>query len=240
MRVIDMHCHILPGLDDGSKSEQESVQMLKLAKKQGIRGLIATPHYSPSYRKSTPGQIGELCKKMEEKAQKLVDPGFRIYPGQEIFYSEDVPEKLEKKEILTMAGSQYVLTEFLPGTPYSAIERAVRELTHAQYTPILAHVERYQALREGDRVEELAEFGACMQMNYRPIGGKWYSETTRWCRSVLKEGLIDFLGTDMHNTGTRQPETAKAMVWMEKHLDKGYIQNITYKNVGKILKNEKL
>ena len=90
-----MHCHILPGLDDGSKSEQESVQMLKLAKKQGIRGLIATPHYSPSYRKSTPVQIRELCKELEERAQELVDPGFRIYPGQEIFYSEDVPEKLE-------------------------------------------------------------------------------------------------------------------------------------------------
>ena len=139
-----------------------------------------------------------------------------------------------------MAGSRYVLTEFLPGTPYSAIERAVRELTHAQYTPILAHIERYQALREGERVEELAEFGACMQMNYRPIGGKWYSETTRWCRAVLKEGLIDFLGTDMHNTGTRQPETAKAMIWMEKHLDKGYAQDIAYRNAVKVLKNEKL
>ena len=104
----------------------------------------------------------------------------------------------------------------------------------------MAHIERYQALREVERVEELAGFGACMKMNYGPIGGKWYSETTRWCRDVLKEGLIDFLGTDMHNTGTRQPETDKAMVWMEKHLDKGYIQDITYRNPGKILKNEKL
>lgn len=240
MRVMDMHCHILPGLDDGPKSEQESIQMLKLAKKQGIRGLIATPHHSHSYRQAGPRQIEELCRSLEKKAQAVIEPGFRIYPGQEIFYSEDVPEKLEKKEILTMAGSQYVLTEFLPGAPYSAIERAVRELTHAQYTPILAHVERYQALREGDRIEELAEFGACMQMNYRPIGGKWYSETTRWCRAVLKEGLIDFLGTDMHNTGTRQPETLKALVWMEKHLDNDYIQDIIYRNPGKILKNEKL
>ena len=81
MKIIDIHCHILPGLDDGSKSEQESVQMLKLAQKQGIRGLIATPHYSPSYRKSTPGQIRELCRKLEERARELVDPDSGSIPG---------------------------------------------------------------------------------------------------------------------------------------------------------------
>ena len=73
------------------------------------------------------------------------------------------------------------------------------------YRPVIAHIERYGALREKGRVEELTEIGALMQMNYRRIGGKWYEETTRWCRKMLKDEKIHFLATDMHNTKARKP-----------------------------------
>ena len=164
-----------------------------------------------------------------------MSPAFRIYPGQEIYYSQETSEKLRRNQLLTMGGSAYILIEFMPNVPYSLVYRAVRELTEKGYCPILAHIERYGVLREKGRVEELIKAGAYMQMNYRRIGGKWYDETTRWCRKMLREEKIHFLATDMHNTKDRRPETKEAEVWMLKHLGRAYIEKITWKNAEKIL-----
>ena len=179
MRKVDMHCHILPGLDDGAKSMSASIQMIKIAKRQNIKALIATPHYSNQFQNDDPEKIKDLCGILEQKAQEEVDKRFRIFPGQEIFSSEDIVDKLNGGKALTMAGSKYVLVEFLPSVPYSGILRTVQSLILNQYMPILAHIERYSVLREKGRIEELQDMGAYMQINYRSIGGKWYEEKTR-------------------------------------------------------------
>lgn len=239
MKKIDLHCHILPGLDDGAKTMEESLKLLKDARKQEILSVVATPHYSPRFRNEDPEQIKRLCKALEEKAREVIDPDFRIYEGQEIFYTEDVLQKLEKGEILTIAKSPYLLLEFLPQVPYSQIYRAVRQMVFAGYRPILAHVERYMVLREPGRVDELREIGAYLQMNYRRIGGKWYNETVRWCRKMLKQEKIHFLATDMHDIRYRYPATEEAELWMQKHLEMSYRKRICFENAERILKINK-
>lgn len=238
MRKTDIHAHILPGLDDGASDEGESLKMLRMAAKQGVRAVTATPHYSEAFRSTSPEEIRRQCMLLEQKAQEEVRQNFKIYPGQEIFYAEDVVQKLKEGRLLTLGASAYVLIEFHPASPYSMIYKGIREMTMAQYWPVIAHIERCTALREKGRVEELIDAGALMQMNYRSIGGKWYEETTRWCRKMLKEGNVHCLGTDMHNTKTRRPETQKACEWMEKHLDDIYIRDIYYRNAEKILGNK--
>lgn len=235
IKKIDIHCHILPKTDDGSGSLQESISMLKMAYRQGIQAVVATPHYSHQFRKENPEALKGLCRKLELSAQKEVDPEFRIYSGQEIYYSEDTLAMLKKNRLLTMGGSNYILIEFMPNVPYSLLYKAVRELTMEQYCPILAHIERYGVLREKGRVDELIKAGAYMQMNYRCIGGRWYDETVRWCRKMLKSQMVHFLATDMHNTKSRRPQTQEAEAWMEKHLERTYIEEITWKNQEKIL-----
>lgn len=215
------------------------MKLLKAARKQEILSVVATPHYSPRFRNDDPEKIKRLCKELEVKAREVIDPDFRIYEGQEIFYTEDVLQKLEMGEILTIAGSPYVLLEFLPQVPYSQIYRAVRQLVFAGYNPILAHVERYQVLREPGRVEELREIGALLQMNYRRIGGKWYDETVRWCRKMLKQKKIHFLATDMHDMRYRYPATTEGEIWMQKHLELPYRKKICYGNAERILKTRK-
>lgn len=238
MKRIDFHCHVLPGVDDGATEEKESLRMLKLAGKQGVYAVVATSHYSRQFPNENLEQLRRLREELQRKIRIEIKKDFIIYAGQEIFYTEDVVEKLKEKKILTLNESAYVLVEFFPSTPYSMILDAVRKLTMAQYIPILAHFERYTFLREGNHVGDLIQMGALMQMNYRPIGGKWYTETTRWCRKMLKEGNVHFLGTDMHNTGTRKPEIMEASHWMEKHLDREYIKDISYRNAEKILMNQ--
>lgn len=235
MKKIDIHCHVLPKLDDGPASLQESIRMLKMANKQGIQAVAATPHCSHQFRQEDPEKIKNLCRRLEIKARAEVDPDFRIYPGEEIFYSQETLEMLKRNQLLTIGEGRYILIEFMPNVPYSLLYRAVRELTEVQYRPILAHIERYGVLREKGRVEELIKAGASMQMNYRRIGGRWYDETVRWCRRMLKNGSIHFLATDMHNTKSRRPQTQEAEIWMEKHLEKAYMEEICWKNAQKIL-----
>lgn len=214
--------------------------MLRMAYRQGVRAVIATPHYSAQFRNDRPDWIRGKCQKLEMWAQENLNLEFRIYPGQEILYSEEAVEKLEKGELLTLAGSSYALVEFYPSSSYSVIYRAVREFTSSRYIPILAHIERYEALREAGRVEELYEAGARMQMNYRSVKGAWYNANTRWCRRMLKEERIHFLGTDMHNTTYRCPDTEETCRWMEAHLTKRYMREVCYKNAEHVLNDERV
>lgn len=240
MKKIDIHSHVLPGIDDGARGLEESIRMLKMAKKQNICAVIATPHYSDHFPNADPEVIKKTCHILEKKAREEVDPHFRIFTGQEILMSDGVLDLLEQKKLLTMAGSNYILIEFHIFVSYSSIFQTVQRLLLNQYRPILAHAERYSVLREKGRIEELIEMGAYIQINYRPIGGKWHEERTRWCRKMLKEGKVHFLGTDMHNTEGRCPETLEAEIWMKKHLDPFYIKKISYRNPIRIIKQEKI
>ena len=240
MEITDIHCHILPGIDDGAQTETESFRMLKMAYEQGIHTFFATAHASHSYPDSRPDVIVSKCKDLEKQVQKTIGAEIRIHSGQEILFSDSVLNRLDKGELLTLAGSSYVLLEFFPTTSYTVIRRVIREFSMSVYDPVLAHIERYEALREEGRVEELIENGAYMQMNYRTIGGKWYEQSVRWCRDMLKNENIHFLGTDMHNTSYRAPDTKAAVKWLKKHLEESYLKDICTGNAEKVLQNTRI
>lgn len=240
--MIDIHAHILPGVDDGASKMKESIRMLSMASDQGITDVFATSHYSKSYKNTDPEKFRELCKKVEKRVNRRKGADkkkkIRIWTGQEIFYSEEVPALLNEGRLMTLADSDYVLIEFYPAVAFSEISRAVRELTMEGFDPVIAHAERYECLRTGDRVADLIEQGAYIQLNYRSIGGKWYSATTRWCRKMLKNQYVHVLGTDMHNTKSRPPETEEAVKWMRLHLDRSYVKKLLHGNARKIIKNK--
>ena len=145
---------------------------------------------------------------------------------------------LEEDKLLTLADSNYVLIEFMPAVPYSEICTAVQNLSRTRYVPVIAHAERYRCLRKGKRLEELIGLDALIQMNYRSVGGSWHDVTARWCRDNLKKGNVHLMGTDMHNTGNRMPDTKEAMSWMRTHLDRKYLKKITKDNALRITENK--
>lgn len=237
--ILDVHSHILPKLDDGASSGKMSVEMLREAARQGVKRVIATPHYSAFFPNTDPERIRGLCRGLNRKASKEgID--CRVCPGQEIMYSEGVLELLEQGRLLTMADSSYLLIEFDPGAAFSFIYKAIRECTSEGYSPVIAHVERYGSIREKGRVDELTGQGAYLQMNYRSINGGWRSSSARWCREMLKEKKIHFLGTDMHNMTTRKPEITPAYEWLKKHLDADYVRRIVKGNAKMILSDKKI
>ena len=131
MELIDIHAHIRPGVDDGSRGREESETMLSMAYRQGIRRIIATHHYS---RRRGSGGLAELADRLNVRAQAIYGD-FEILPGQETYYYEGLAEALKSGQALTLAGSRYVLVEFDPGASYRQLYQGVRKLIMARYVP---------------------------------------------------------------------------------------------------------
>lgn len=234
--LFDIHAHLLPRVDDGSRSVEETCELIRKAKQFGFRSFFVTPHYSR--RRGTEGLLEAF--EMIKKEIKKQEPEVELYLGQETFYHESLAERLKDGMAFTLANSQYVLVEFDPSVSYQALGRAARKLTASGYIPIIAHVERYHCLREKGRLNELIRGGCLLQMNYDSLQGHWFSSETRWCRKQVKEKKIHFLGTDMHRTDFRPPEISKALKWLESELSSDRFAKITAGNARKVLNNEKI
>ncbi len=187
-KIIDVHAHIIPGVDDGARSLEESCRMLCMAAEQGITAAIATPHYS---RKRELKGLEELTERLQQEVRKHY-PEFAIYQGQETYYHDGLTEHLLEGKAYTLAGSSYVLVEFDERAPFEEILRGIRALMNAGYLPVLAHMERYPALRGRGLMEELLRNGCLFQMNYDSLKGSGlkYMKEVSWCRRQVKEGHI--------------------------------------------------
>jgi len=125
-----MHCHILPGVDDGAKDLEETKKMLNIAYKDGVRYIIATPHYHPKRGQSSQVEIKRQLNLVRQEAKKI-DENFLIFYGNEIYFGQDIPELLQEKKILAMNGRDYVLVEFSPSAEaaYIKVEKAFNEMS---------------------------------------------------------------------------------------------------------------
>ena len=231
----DLHCHILPALDDGAGSMEKTRKMLKIAYNEGIRQMIATPHFYPSRKSATVEEVQETLRKVQEKMSAW-DFKIRLYAGNEIYYHNEVPELLENGKVGTLAGGRYVLVEFDPDVLYSGLRNAVRSLVSSGYYPIVAHYERYRCLKENtERLMQLRYDGAMLQMNFDTLlikGGLFHRNP--W-RGLLKDGYVDFLGSDTHGMDFRPPHIGKAVEWMDAEVDPWLKESILERNIQLLL-----
>lgn len=232
---IDIHTHVLPGIDDGAKNWDICLQMLSKSAECGVTKVIATPHYIPWKKKVNGEQIKQLCKEAEEKLLEKHGISMDIYPGHEIYYSIEILEKLKNGEVLTLAGSRYILVEFEPEVSYQTVLRAVKDFWDAGYIPILAHVERYRCIQHSDRMEALKEMGALFQMNVESFQRGIFDANSRWAKKCLLKGWIDFLASDMHNMKNRTPMSNEKLRWVQKRLSPDYQKELLYGNSKEIL-----
>lgn len=235
MIKIDIHTHVLPGIDDGAKDWDTCLLMLARSAACGVKAVIATPHYVPWGQKSSPKEIEELCLQAEKKLSEKHGISMDIYYGNEIYYNTDAIQKVREGKILTLAGSRYVLLEFESSTSYQVFCRAVKEFRDAGYIPIIAHMERYECLRNASKMQELKDMGALFQMNVEALGGGFFDRNSRWSKECLLEEQVDFLASDMHGLHTRTPMTEEKLLWVQKHLNPKYQKELLYKNAQNIL-----
>lgn len=233
----DIHAHILPGVDDGSSSMEETVNMLKLAIQQEIKTIIATPHFNTRKSNVPPEELQRVRDEVEREAKKL-DNEFSILLGNELFYSDSVINALNKKEALTLNGTRYVLVEFSFGEKYKAIYQGLGNLIRSGYVPILAHVERYSCLsRSEELIGEIIELGCYIQMNCNSLkGGLFHSKSTE-NRKLVNNGMIHFLGSDCHDQKIRVPNMKSTVEALYKKCDNKIIDSIVVENPRLLLEN---
>ena len=235
--MIDVHTHVLPGIDDGAKDWDICLKMLLLSVNSGIRVVIATPHHTPWARGASPTEIINLCKEAERKLLQEYKVEMRILPGNEIYYSTGTLEALKAGTAMTLAESQYVLIEFEDQASFSTVYRAVRELRDGGYIPILAHIERYQCMYKEENMSRLKKGGALFQMNVEALRGGIFDRRSRWAKRCIQKGLIDFVASDMHNLTTRAPFQQRDLEWLCNKIQPENHEDLLHENGEKILKH---
>jgi len=223
---IDMHSHVIWGVDDGAQTREETFRMLVEAAEDGIDTIICTPHVTPGVYEF-PEQIfrdhfEEACEFIQRKNLYL-----RLYRGAEILYTENTPRFLREGKTATLAGSAYALIEFSPTDTKEHIFNAVQKVAGAGFRPVLAHMERYPAIRTLDQVRELKEhFRAFVQINARSLLRKQPLFRRKFFNGLFQEGLVDFVATDTHALPGRETCMTEGMREIEKKFGKKIAEGI--------------
>lgn len=201
--MIDLHCHILPGIDDGAKDLSESIEMARKAVEQGIQTIVATPHHLNN-RYENPKQ--RILKKVEELNQvlKYEKIDLTILPGQETRIYGELVTGYEMGEIQPVNGSQYVLVEFSSSHVPRYTEKLFYDLQVKGLIPVIVHPERNQEIIEQpDLLYKLVQNGALTQVTAGSICGDFGKKIRNFSLQLIESNLTHLIASDAHNTKTR-------------------------------------
>lgn len=233
--LYDIHCHILPGVDDGARNMEEALWMLNKEYKDGVRHVILTPHFRYEMFEPHMNIVTRGFMQLRREIGNVGQGDMQIYLGCELHSSMDMVECLKKGRRLTMAGSRYVLVEFSNNDEKSYIEERIRSLLMNGFIPIIAHAERYHATRNDIRfLSELREAGAYIQINADTISGQSGFGEKMFAKKLMKQGLLDFVGSDGHRQNERIPEMGRCVEKVEKMMGTEYAKKIFIRNPRKI------
>lgn len=229
--MIDIHQHVLYGLDDGSESFDMTKELLLSSREQGVHTIVATAH---ALKGRSDFDLA-LYRERFSSVQAWLDTeniAIRLLSGCEILYSPSAVRMLDEGKILTMNGTRFALVEFFPDTGYHEIMKAMREFINGGYRPIIAHVERYADLRTKklERIEELRQMGVKFQINGSAALRASGLFGDSFVKKLLKEGIPDYVGSDAHGWGTRKVNLKSAYEALVKLVGPGYAGALTEGN----------
>ena len=227
--MIDIHSHILPEVDDGSHSLEESIQMCRTSADDGVTVMVATPHAHDGVHTTHDPEF--LRQKVAELNEQLGGT-LRVVIGCELRFTHDIVRQVcETKSAPTIAGGPYVLVEFPHTVVPPGSERPLFELMSNQITPIIAHPERNQMLiAEPERFFPIIEMGALGQMDTGSITGQFGKRVQQAVRVMLEHGLIHFIASDCHNTRNRLPGMSDAVALTAEIVGAEYARAIAEAN----------
>jgi protein-tyrosine phosphatase len=203
--MIDLHCHILPGIDDGPATLEESLAMCRIASADGIETIVATPHFRPGRFNASSHLIRESLSGLDAAVQQE-GMRLRILPGAEVAISPELPHYLETAQHLAINNGRYFLAELPPDGVLPRWDSFLLSLTKSGKTPILAHPERNPWF--WSRPEALYSFvgqGGVVQITAQSLTGFWGEEARDFSRLLLEHNLVHVLGTDAHDARYRAP-----------------------------------
>jgi protein-tyrosine phosphatase len=225
--MVDMHSHVLPGIDDGAQTPEESIALVKKMMELGIKKIIATPHIMADYYRNTAETIGNALKilKAELKKEKI---DIEIEAAAEHFFDETFERRVKSHKLMTM-GDNYVLFEFSFISPPPNAFPVIQAMKDFGYKPILAHPERYSYMNL-EQLKNIRDWGCNLQLNTISLTGYYGKDAKKMAESLVDNQLVDFISSDMHHLRHAEAlQNALKLPYVEKLLHDYPLKNIMLK-----------
>ncbi|QKS72612.1 tyrosine protein phosphatase [Paenalkalicoccus suaedae] len=236
--MIDIHAHILPGIDDGADTLEDALDLARAAVAEGIDTIIATPHHKNGKYTNDGAFIGELVTDLNTELQRAGIP-LTVLKGQEPRMYGEILEGLKSGEVITLTDTQYVFVEL----PFDHVPRYTSQLLYdiqlAGFTPIIVHPERNAELQEKpDTLYRFVKNGALTQVTTGSIVGKFGSKVKKFTDEIVEANLTHFIASDAHNTKTRGFFMQDAIDELKKRHKSQYVDQFL-QNAERLVRNER-
>ncbi|EOR23320.1 protein-tyrosine-phosphatase [Niallia nealsonii AAU1] len=235
--MIDIHSHILPGIDDGAQTIEDSIKMAKAAVNEGITTIIATPHHKNNQfnnlKSSILTKVNDLNTVLKQENIPLT-----VLPGQEVRIYGEVVEDYYKEEILTLNHTKYLFIEFPSSSVPRYAERLLYELQTEGIIPIIVHPERNKELQEKpELLYQLVKNGALTQVTASSVAGYFGKNVKKFSEQLIEHNLTHFLASDAHNVHNRGFKMVESLDTIEENFGVDYIY--LFKENGELLLEDK-
>lgn len=238
--MIDFHTHIIPNIDEGSRSIEETFNLIKEAKEAGFEGIVLTSHYIENYYETDVPERDMWVKAISDNLkQKGIETD--LYLGNEIYISGNMMNLLIEGKASTINNSSYVLFEMPLNVEPMNLYDVIYSLQENKLIPVLAHPERYSFIqKEPELVYDLIEKGVLMQANYGSILGQYGEKAQMIVRRFLENNMIHFLGTDVHRQNTIYKRIPHALKEIEEIVGRVKLEQLTTINPQLALENKRI
>ena len=232
--LSDIHCHIVPGVDDGAKTIEDSMAIIRSEYADGVRLIIATPHFRHGMFETDRGLV-------EERFRQLLMQTANEYPDLELYLGCEYHNCLEKtaefrtQPLFLMPDRRHVLLELSEADSERDVRQSIYDCLAGGVKPVIAHAERILSMRNADRICDIRAMGARVQLNADSIIGREGWGVKRFCARLLKEGLVDFIGSDAHNMKDRVPHIGACALYLKKKFGDGCVDALMRNNPRKLL-----
>lgn len=238
--MIDFHSHILPNIDDGSRSIEETFNLIEEAQRAGFDKIVLTPHYMEGYYET---DVAEREVWLDAISKNLYVKNFKgkLYLGNEIYMSDNIIKLLENAKASTINNTSYVLFELPLNAEPLNLYNVIYEMLQYKLVPVLAHPERYSFVQaEPELLYDLVEKGVLLQSNYGSIIGQYGSKAQKLVKKMFQNNLVHFLGSDVHRQQTVYTRIQESLAEIRKIIGEEKLEEITTKNPELALANKRI
>ena len=239
--MVDIHCHILPNLDDGSSCPEESVAMARLAVASGVTDIITTPHFrgEAAALRMLPAIMGRLARLQDALARENLP--LRLHPGAEILCTPDTPRMGARGELPTLGESRYLLTEFYFNETGAFMDDILDALARQGYWPVIAHPERFEAVQaDPELARHWFDKGYLLQVNKGSVLGGFGRRVRQTAAVLLETGIAHLFASDAHGADVRTPYMTELRSWAEENLGPSYTWILMEENPARILRGQQV